>query len=46
LESGDANYPYPGEVKYILNTSLAAGYEKLALTINKDNRVKNRLYPA
>src|SRR5665647_653846 len=40
LESGDANYPYPGEVKYILNTSLAAGYEKLALTINKDNRVK------
>lgn len=40
LESGDANYPYPGEVKYILNTSLAAGYEKLALTINKDNRIK------
>ena len=40
LESGDANYPYPSEVKYILNTSLAAGYEKLALTINKDNRIK------
>ena len=40
LESGDADYPYPGEVKYILNTSLAAGYEKLALTINKDNRIK------
>src|ERR1035437_4927395 len=40
LESGDANYPYPTEVKYILNTSLAAGYEKLALTINKDNRIK------
>jgi glycosyltransferase involved in cell wall biosynthesis len=40
LESGDANYPYPGEVKYILNTSLAAGYEKLALNINNDNRIK------
>ena len=40
LESGDADYPYPTEVKYILNTSLAAGYEKLALTINKDNRIK------
>jgi len=40
LESGDANYPYPSEVKYILNTSLAAEYEKLALTINKDNSIK------
>ena len=40
LESGDANYPYPREVKYILNTSLDAEYEKLALTINKDNRIK------
>jgi len=40
LESGDENYPYPGEVKYILNTSLAAGYEKLALNINKDNHIK------
>ena len=40
LESGDTSYPYPDEVKYILNTSLASGYEKLALTINKDNRIK------
>ncbi|MBN1416814.1 MAG: glycosyltransferase [Bacteroidales bacterium] len=40
LESGNANYVYPNEVKYILNTSLAAEYEKLALTINKDNHIK------
>jgi glycosyltransferase involved in cell wall biosynthesis len=40
LESEDANYSYPGEVKYILNTSLAAEYEKLASTINKDKRIK------
>ena len=40
LESGESNYPYPEEVKYVLNTSLAAGYEKLALLINKDNRIK------
>jgi glycosyltransferase involved in cell wall biosynthesis len=43
LESRDANFSYPGEVKYILNTSLAAEYEKLALTINNDNRVKTVL---
>jgi len=40
LESGDANYSYPGEVKYILNTSLPEEYEKLALNINKDTRIK------
>ena len=40
LESGDSNYPYPGEVKYILNTSLADEYKKLALKINKDNHIK------
>jgi glycosyltransferase involved in cell wall biosynthesis len=40
MESGDAKYLYPAEVKYSLNTSLAAGYEKLALTINKDNSIK------
>ncbi len=40
LESGDANYPYPEEVKCILKTSLASGYDKLALTINNDNRIK------
>ncbi|MCX6252342.1 MAG: glycosyltransferase [Bacteroidetes bacterium] len=39
LESGDANFQYPAEVKYVLKTSLADGYKKLALTINKDNRI-------
>jgi glycosyltransferase involved in cell wall biosynthesis len=40
LESGEANYIYPGEVKYILDTSATADYETLALTINKDERIK------
>ncbi len=40
MESGDAKYLYPPEVKYSFNTSLAAEYEQLALTINKDNRIK------
>ena len=40
LETGDANYPYPPEVKYILDTSKAAGYKTLALNINKDHRIK------
>ncbi len=40
LESGEANYSYSDEVKFILKTSLAAEYEKLAIKINKDNRIK------
>ena len=40
LESGISNYSYPDEVKYILNTALAEGYEKLAFNINRDSRVK------
>ena len=40
LESGVGNYPYPPEVKYKLNTSVAAEYEQLASTINKDNQIK------
>jgi len=40
LESGDVNYSYPSEVKYILKTSLAADYKRLAQDINKDNLVK------
>ncbi|MDP3104448.1 MAG: glycosyltransferase [Candidatus Methanoperedens sp.] len=40
LESGDSKYLYPDEVKYILNTSLADEYKKLALKINKDNHIK------
>ena len=33
LESNGITYPYPVEVKYILKTSLAKDYEKLALRI-------------
>jgi len=40
LESNGINYQYPPEVKYILKTSLTDGYEKLALTINKDQSIK------
>ncbi|MCX6286686.1 MAG: glycosyltransferase [Bacteroidetes bacterium] len=40
LESGEANYPYPAEVQYILDTSSTAGYESLAYTINKDINIK------
>jgi glycosyltransferase involved in cell wall biosynthesis len=40
LESGEASYPYPGEVKYILKTSIADEYQNLALKINRDNRIK------
>ena len=40
LESGEANYAYPGEVKYVLKTSIAAEYENLALKINRNNRIK------
>ena len=40
LEPGKMNYQYPEEVKFILNTSSAAEYEKLALKINKDNQIK------
>ena len=40
LESGDTNYSYPAEVKYVLKTSIASEYEKLALKINQDNRIK------
>jgi len=40
LEPADVNYSYPAEVKYTLNTSLAASYKKMALTINKDKKIK------
>jgi glycosyltransferase involved in cell wall biosynthesis len=40
LESSDTNYEYPGEVKYILKTSIAARYRKLALKINSDDQIK------
>ncbi len=40
LESGDADFQYPEEVKYTLKTSLAERYERLALQINKDHRIR------
>ncbi|MEI7662926.1 MAG: glycosyltransferase [Bacteroidota bacterium] len=43
LESRVENYTYPDEVKYILNTSSAIEYEKLALKINSDARVQTVL---
>jgi glycosyltransferase involved in cell wall biosynthesis len=44
LESGDANYQYPDDVKYILKTSRAAEFKKLAFKINKDERIKIVLF--
>jgi len=40
LESGKVNYSYPGEVKYVLDTSIASGYKKMADSINDDHRIK------
>lgn len=40
LESGDTNFTYPAEVKYILKTSIATEYEKLALNINNNPQIK------
>ena len=39
LESGEVDFQYPKIVKYTLKTSLADKYVKLALKINKDNRI-------
>ncbi|MDR3706015.1 MAG: glycosyltransferase [Paludibacteraceae bacterium] len=40
LESGDAHYSYPKEVSYVLNTSDATEYTKLATDINNDAHLK------
>jgi len=40
LESGKTNYEYPSEVKYVLKTSIVSEYEKLAVKINNDSRIK------
>lgn len=40
LETGDTTYHYPEEVKYILNTSIVADYEKLAFKINRNASIK------
>jgi len=40
LESGISHYTYPKEVKYVLKTSLASGYHKLATAINEDKQIQ------
>ncbi len=40
LESGETEFKYPEEVKYILKTSLTDSYEMLALKINKDDHIR------
>lgn len=40
LEEGIAEYTYPDEVKYVLNTTESNQYLKLASTINQDNTIK------
>jgi len=40
LESGDCNYSYPDEVSHVLNTSVAAEYEKLAQMIHDQKQIK------
>ncbi len=40
LESGKTDYDYPQEVKYVLKSSIAAEYEKMAARINSDPLVK------
>ena len=40
LESGETNYSYPGEVKYVLKTSVADEYHILAKKINQNNHIK------
>ncbi|MGZ8558819.1 MAG: glycosyltransferase [Chitinophagaceae bacterium] len=40
LESGEATFHYPAEVKYTLKTSLSEAYHQLAQTINNDKPLK------
>jgi glycosyltransferase involved in cell wall biosynthesis len=40
LESGDVDFQYSDDVKYTLKTSMAESYGKLALKINKDNKIR------
>jgi len=40
LESGEADFVYPSVVKYVLKTSKAAGFVKLASEINLDANIK------
>jgi len=40
LESGDMNFQYSSDVRYVLKTSLADRYGKLALNINNDDQIR------
>jgi len=40
LESGETSFTYTDEVKYVLKTSIAGEYEKMAVRINNDTFVK------
>lgn len=40
LESGDTNFNYPEEVKFVLKTSDSSDYETLAEKINNDEHIK------
>ena len=40
LESGETDFCYPDEVKYVLKTSKAARFEELAIKINDDTSIK------
>jgi glycosyltransferase involved in cell wall biosynthesis len=39
MESDGVNYNYPSEVKYKLNTSHTASYQKLSKSINRDSEI-------
>ena len=40
VESGKESHSYPDEVKFILNSSIAQEYEKVAMQINSDPQIK------
>jgi glycosyltransferase involved in cell wall biosynthesis len=40
LESGDESFQYTNDVKYVLKTSLADKFGKLALKINRDDQIR------
>ncbi|MCX6266513.1 MAG: glycosyltransferase, partial [Bacteroidetes bacterium] len=40
LDSGESNYSYPGEVKYVLKTAHSEEYKVLAKKINQNDRIK------
>ena len=40
LESDESGYSYPDDVKYVLKTSIAEEYRKLATKINNESRIR------